>query len=179
MVQISKEPSFDRPIPGQALTAELGSRPWQSPPQYTTVDEAIDFYMERMSSEDAIIQAADILEMGVPVTTLANTMQMANVMEGVHTIDVGMLVLPIIMEMLMLIGDSSKIEYQSGLDNPNKVSAENKTRDTLLAKISGQYKSMLDEKDFEDMQDEDIEDEDIEEAEETTEEPAGLMARRN
>ena len=179
MVQISKEPSFDRPIPGQSLTAELGSRPWQGPPQYTTVDEVINFYMERLVSEDVMIQAIDILEMGVPVTTLANTMQMASVMEGVHTIDVGMLVLPVIMEMLMLLGDSAKIEYQSGLDNPNKVSAKNKTRESLLVKISAKYKNMLDEKDFEDMEDEDIEDEDIEEAEETTAEPAGLMARRN
>ena len=31
-----KSSSFDRPIPGMSLTAELGNRPWQQPPQYST-----------------------------------------------------------------------------------------------------------------------------------------------
>ena len=30
----TNEPMFDGPIPGESLTAELGARPWQSPPQY-------------------------------------------------------------------------------------------------------------------------------------------------
>ena len=34
----TKEPIFDAPIPGMSLTAELGGRPWQSPPQYATVE---------------------------------------------------------------------------------------------------------------------------------------------
>ena len=28
------------PYPGMSLTAELGARPWQNPPQFSTVDEA-------------------------------------------------------------------------------------------------------------------------------------------
>ena len=39
------EPKIDAPIAGQSLTAELGNRPWQQPPQYTTVEEALQFYM--------------------------------------------------------------------------------------------------------------------------------------
>ena len=49
-MELNNQPSFDAPIPGQSLTAELGARPWQSKPQYSTVDETIDYYMERMSS---------------------------------------------------------------------------------------------------------------------------------
>ena len=72
-MEINNQPSFDAPIPGQSLTMELGSRPWQSPPQLTTVDDTIDYYMERMSSEDFMLQLADVLEMGTPVTTLGAT----------------------------------------------------------------------------------------------------------
>ena len=32
--------SFDRPIPGMSMTHEVGARPWQTPPTYTTVEEA-------------------------------------------------------------------------------------------------------------------------------------------
>ena len=169
MALLTEEPTFDRPIAGQSLTAELGGRPWQNAPQYSTVDEVLDFYMESMSSEDFMLQAVDILEMGVPITTLANTMQMANVMEGVHSIDTGMLALPVIMEMLMLLGDSAKIEYDKGLEEKNP-----KTRDSLLAKFASQYKEVLDEVDLEAT----VEDEE-ESMEDIKEEPSGLMARRD
>src|SRR5210317_1088772 len=94
-----QKPLFDAPVPGMALTHELGARPWQSPSQFSTVDETIDFYMGRMATEEYMEQAIEVMEMGVPVTTIANTMQMAGVMEGKHNIDVGMLVIPLIMEM--------------------------------------------------------------------------------
>ena len=169
---LSNEPSFDRPIAGQSLTHELGARPWQNPSQYSTVDEAIDYYMERMSSEDFMVQLVDTLEMGVPVTTLANTIQMSNVMNGVHNLDVGMLVLPLLMEMLMMIGDSAEIKYNTGLDNPNEIKTSNPTRESLLTKVAMQYKDKLEEVDFENLDEETVE-------EEPTEEPTGLMARRN
>ena len=41
--------NFDAPIPGMSLTAELGARPWQTPAQYPTVDEAIEYYMNSMN----------------------------------------------------------------------------------------------------------------------------------
>lgn len=179
MARLSNEPSFDRPIPGMSLTHELGDRPWQNPPQYATVDDAIEYYMERMSSEDFMVQAVDVLEMGVPVTTLANTMQMSGVMEGTHSIDTGMLVLPIIMEMLMLLGDSAGIEYETGLENPNKIKSDNKTRETLLSKVAVKYKGILDESDLEPIMPDEDDEVDVETDAEETEETSGLMTRRN
>ena len=41
-----EEPNFDRHIPGQSLTSKLGQYPWQRPPQYNTVDDAMQFYNE-------------------------------------------------------------------------------------------------------------------------------------
>ena len=68
-------PLFDAPIPGMSLTHELGARPWQSPSQFTTVDEAIEFYMDRMATEEYMEQAVDVMKMGVPVHH-CNSMQM-------------------------------------------------------------------------------------------------------
>ena len=159
------EPLFDAPIPGMGLTHELGARPWQSPPQYATVDEAIEFYLSRMSTDEVNDQILDVLEMGVPVASLANTMQMANVMEGKHSVDVGILVLPVIMEMMMLIADSAKIEYETGLDDPNKL----KTRPSLVAKLK---KKLEDDNDKEEP-----EKSEKDEQEDDKEEPKGLMVR--
>jgi hypothetical protein len=55
------EKSFDAPIPGMSMTAELGARPWQSPPQYATVDDAIEYYLDRMASEEFLDQLTDVM----------------------------------------------------------------------------------------------------------------------
>ena len=157
---------FDAPIPGMSLTHELGARPWQSPPQYTTVDEAIEYYLERMSTDEFMDQMADVLELNVPVTTLANTIQLAGVMEGKHSVDVGMLVMPLLMEMIMLIGDNAGVKYDSGLtDVP-----DNRTKDTLIEAVRKEMQQKIDEAE---------ETPEAEEVKEEEEEPkSGLMARR-
>lgn len=115
------QPMLDAPIPGMSMTHELGARPWQNPPQYNTVEEALDYYIPRLQSDEVSEQLLDVLEMGIPVTVIANTMQLAGVMEGKHTIDVGMLALPVIVELIMLIGDAAKIDYNSGLEKDKRV----------------------------------------------------------
>ena len=159
------EEFFDAPIPGMSLTHELGARPWQQPSQFSTVDEAIEYYMASMTTEEFMEQIIDVLEMGVPVTSIANSMQLSSVMEGKHTVDVGMLVVPLLMELIMMLGDSAGIEYETGLQNPDR----NKARDSQLAKYAMKYKKTLKDIDTEAM------------AENTMEEnnqPTGLMARR-
>ena len=162
--------NFDSPIPGQHLTSELGGRPWQSKPQYPTVDEAVEYYMSRMTSDEFMDQLIDVMEMGVPITNIANSMQLASVMEGVHTVDVGMLVMPVIMEMMMLLGDSANIEYETGLDNPDK----NKVRPTRVRKLIRDFEKKLKTVDI-DMGSEEKEVEDTE----VSKESGGLMARRS
>ena len=51
---------FDAPIPGMSLTHELGARPWQQPSQFPTVDDAIEYYMASMTSEEYMEQLIDI-----------------------------------------------------------------------------------------------------------------------
>jgi len=166
------EPNFDAPIPGQSLTAELGNRPWQGPQQFSTVDEAIDFYMENMSSEEFMVQLVEILESGVPVSVLANTIQLGNVMEGRHSVDVGMLVMPMLMEMIMMIGDSAGIKYDDGMNDPNKPTI----RDSAIAKAVAKYEAKVKDADIKDAIDQ-TDDEQIEEEPEA-EESKGLMSRR-
>ena len=164
---LNMEPMLDGPIPGQSLVAELGARPWQSPPQYTTVDEAVEYYMSRMTSEEFMMEAVDVLESGVSVATLANTIQLSSVMEGKHTLDIGILVAPLLMELLMMLGDSAGIEYNTGLNDPDA----KKTRPSFFAKFLKKYNKTLQETSIDEIIEEERE-------EEEQEKPSGLMARR-
>lgn len=168
MTRNNEDVTFDAPIPGMSLTAEFAARPWQSPPEIASVDDAIEYYLERMSTDDFADQLTDVMEMGVPVADIANTLQLGAVMEGVHTIDIGILVMPLLAEMMMLIGDSAGVEYESGLeDNPDK----DRVRRSLVEKTLRKLENMDSVKENDETPEE--------EQQQATEEPStGLMARR-
>ena len=127
------QPKFRRAIPGEGLTVELGSVPWQTPPEYVTLEDALDYYLPRFESEEFATKLISVLEMGVPITTLANTMQLSSVMEGLHSADIGILVLPILMEMLMLVADSANVKYNTGLEDGDDY-IKNTAMSTAIAK---------------------------------------------
>ena len=111
MINNNKKILSDMPIAGQSLTHELGARPWQSPPQYIKPQEAIKHYFERLSNPEDGSKILSALEMGVPVETLTEAIQLGGVMEGLHTIDVGVIISPVIAEILIGLAESAEIEY--------------------------------------------------------------------
>lgn len=173
MIQ-EKQPRLDAPIPGMSLTHELGARPWQQPAQFTTVEEVVDHYTTRMMNNDEFSeQLVDVMDMGIPLTTIANTIQLAGVMEGKHSIDTGLLALPVLIETMMLIGDTAGVKYNTGMDD-----VPSKERETLAKRTIEKLKQEESKKGNE--EEEEIIPEDVNMVEEINkeEEPMGLMQRR-
>ena len=164
MYENRQEPVFDLPVPGMGMTHELGARPWQQPPQYTNVDDVAQFYLAKMEDEAFNDNVLNLLETKMPVTMIANALQTTGVMNGVHTIDVGMLTLPIIMEMIMFLADSEGIDYISGTERD----IDSEVMDTSIELAVDKVASDMDEENI------------IEENEPMVENemPTGLMARR-
>ena len=161
------EQSFDRPIPGMGMTFEVGSRPWQTPPELSTVEQATDYYVERMNTDAFKGQLVDVIEMGVPLATLANTIQLASVMEGIHSVDVGILMIPIIVELLITIADSQGAKYQTGMEGMENERATAPNR--IITDIMRERNMKEEEMPMEEPQ---------EMAQEEQMQPMGLMARR-
>ena len=163
------EESLDYPVAGQGMTAELGSRPWQNPPQYSTVEQALEWYIPRLVSEELYEGIVDTMELGVPLTTMADTLQTGGVMQGLHTIDVGMLAMPVIIEMLAYIGDDAGVKYDLGTEKRIDENAIPQTKIALaLKKVREKLPQALEEREEEP----EVETTDI------APEPSGLMARR-
>ena len=165
---IREEIPLEAPIAGMSMTHEVGARPWQTPPQQATVQEAIAHYIERMQDDSITEQIVNILQSDVPVTTLANTIQLAGVMEGRHSIDVGVLILPVIMEMIMLIADAEGIKYETGMERDKGAEVKDSR---IMAGMARARKELAD-----DMPEKD--EEILEVQEELAEMPKGLMGRR-
>lgn len=174
---MSVEPDFDRPIPGMSLTAELGGRAWQKPPRFTAIKDVAEYYVERLSDDAFTTKLVEVSELGIPITTIANTIQMDGVMQGIHSIDSGMLVLPIIMEMLLLILDASGVDYNSGMDESTEDTPTEK--EVLLNRLQKFKEQQLNESE-EDTEaiTEEISDMPVEEIPQDLDMSGGLMSRR-
>ena len=107
-------------IPGQGMTAEKNSRPWLNPPQLSTVEETLEFYFEKILQEEAAMKLLSIIKRKMPISLLAESMTTGGVMQGVHTIDVAILINPILMEFMKGMAEKANIEYVLDSEIPKK-----------------------------------------------------------
>jgi hypothetical protein len=123
---MEREAQIDAPIPGMSLTAPMGGRPWLKPPQYATVEDALEeYYLPKITDKEFVPELMTIIELGVPLTTIANSFQLAAVMEGKHTIDVGILMLPVLVELMMTLAEANDVEYASGMSREKEMRLSN------------------------------------------------------
>lgn len=154
---------FDMPIPGMALTHELGARPWQTPPEMSTFEEGLDFYVSRIVEPKNAARLLDIIETGIPLTAIAETLTLGGAMQGLHTIDVAVLVNPVLVELMEGLAKNADVKYTVG-----DTDGEELPDDALLAKTM----ASLSEIDKEELKEE------MDNTEVEAEKPKGLMARR-
>ena len=135
-------PSFDRPTPGMSLTAELGNRPWQQPPQYSTVEESLQYYIPRLTNPELLNELLDVMESGIPLTTIADAMQTGGVMEGKHSLDVGILILPVLIETMAYLAEEAGIKYNAG---SNVETSSDIVSDSTMAVVKQKVKEKMGE----------------------------------
>lgn len=111
---IKKTSPFEAAVPGMGLTAEPRGRPWSNPPQYSTVEDAVSFYMPMFEREEFQVLLIEQLENQIPMTAIANIFVTASVMEGKHSIDVGILVAPVLIEAMITIAENAGVDYVVG-----------------------------------------------------------------
>ncbi len=100
-----------QPIPGISLTGEPGNAPWEQPPKYVSIDEVVDYYSDRLVEEEVIKNVIDVIKNNVPLMTISEGIIRTGIMEGMHTIDAGMLVKPILIELLIALAEIYGVKY--------------------------------------------------------------------
>jgi len=109
--------NFGAPIPGQSLFSAPGERPWERPSELNTVDEALSFYFTSMRDPEIIDDIMTVVDMGIPLAPIVKTMYMSSVMKGIHNLDVGLIVAPVLTEFLAAVAKSYDIDFKySGVD---------------------------------------------------------------
>jgi hypothetical protein len=171
---------FEAPIPGMSLTGAPGKYAWERPPEIVDPEDALVLHLERLSTKDKIEDITDILELGVDVKTLTEGLLRSAVAEGIHTIDVSMIIAPVIHEFIKDTAERMGIDFDEGFEDEE----EKKKREPILNLRSAREAKKFLEKNKKKLPDDDLsslalDEESLTEPEmEEPEEDMGLMARR-
>jgi hypothetical protein len=108
------------PIPGMSLTTEPGNRPWENPPQIVKLEDAVAFYADKLldpEKQDAILNA---FAEDISIESMADMITTSAVMDGIHTIDVSVLINPVVQEMFRYVADTNGVEYVDSYEELEK-----------------------------------------------------------
>ena len=167
-------------IPGQSLTDEPKNAPWEHPPQMSKPEEALEFHLDRLTEQDRFEAVLDLLELDYNVVELTEGILRGAVMDGRHSVDVSLIIAPIVHEFIKNGADKAGIDYQ---EFPETDDEERKEAVRYQINVN-KARKLLEEYEEGDLGSEDFSDEepttmtnDDDQQEEEKEKPKGLMAR--
>lgn len=125
-------------IPGQSLTDTPGNANWEKPPQIVDPKEALALHLNRLADEEVSEGILDAIELGMDIQTITKGIVRSAVAEGIHDINVGLMVSPLIHEKIKLDAELAGIEYDDGFENKAERAKRDKAlRSAKLAKSLG------------------------------------------
>lgn len=125
---------FDRPIPGQSLTATPRNAPYERPPEVVDPEQALQIHLDRLTDPKRMEDAMFYLDMGVDLVTLVEGILRSAVMNGIHTIDVSLIIAPVIHEYIKTTADTLGVEYDEGFEDKEARKRQTYARNAMMAK---------------------------------------------
>ena len=101
---------FDAPTPGQSLTDIPKNYPWEHAPQFSTVEDASMKVWEALHNDDTMDKILVLLDAGLTIEEITKVIVFSGFVEGKFTPDVGLLLTPIIGDMILAIGKKAGIK---------------------------------------------------------------------
>jgi hypothetical protein len=120
--------NHDAPIPGQSLTGERGSKPWEKPPKYVKVEDAMDYLIVQLLQPDHVVQMLAMMDGGLPVEAIIRPILFGGFMQGLWTMNLAILIARPLAGLVTLIyhqfnkGKMPKMTHQDG--KANKTTAD-------------------------------------------------------
>lgn len=131
--------ALNGPIPGQSLTDEPSGFPWERPPETADPNVAIKMHLDKFADEKFLDSALYLMQLGVPISTLTSTAMTSAQGNGIHSVDVSLLIAPVIHKQFKVLADSAGIEYEEYMpqDDPDgEMEREERLKDLLASKLA-------------------------------------------
>jgi hypothetical protein len=110
---------FDAPIPGQSLTNEPKNHPWERPPETSNPDEAVVHHLTRLGQPKVLNSILDAVGQGIPVSMLTDLLLTGAVAQGIHSIDISMMVAPVIQDYIVNLLEEEGVEFKEFFEEDN------------------------------------------------------------
>tara|TARA_R100000458_G_C8253075_1_gene229642 strand:- start:81 stop:623 length:543 start_codon:yes stop_codon:yes gene_type:complete len=108
----------DRPIPGQSLTTPPRNFPYERPPDHVNPIDALEVHLDNIEESKGIEDVVHLTEtVGVDLVTIVEGILRSAVMQGIHGIDVSMLIAPHVHEYIKGQLDFVGAEYDEGFED--------------------------------------------------------------
>ena len=137
---VREQNPFDTPVPGQSLTDEPGNYPWEHAPQFATVEDASHAIWNGMHKEETMEKILVLLDAGLTVEEIVKVIVFAGFVEGKFNPDVGLLLVPIVSDMVVAMGKKAGIE-KIKLEKPKE-----NTTEQLIETVLEQNPNNMEEK---------------------------------
>ena len=125
---------FNAPIPGQSLTTPPKQYAWERPPEMVDPEDVLEFYINRMNKPEVMEGLMDALELDLTVKDLTEGMLRMGVANGLHSIDVSLIVAPVIHDFIVGFADDLGIEYDEGWEDKVQVEKDKKAKTYVKTK---------------------------------------------
>ena len=122
------EDFLQAPIPGQSLTTTPRQYKWERPPQMADHEEVVKYYINKLADQDVMDDLAVLFDGGMPITPFVETLTTTGVSEGLHTIDVSLIVGPVIHAFIKAAMLQYGIDAKDDTYNPEKDPTEREKR---------------------------------------------------
>tara|TARA_B110000285_G_C14978471_1_gene540132 strand:+ start:33 stop:638 length:606 start_codon:yes stop_codon:yes gene_type:complete len=115
---------FSSPTPGESLTtAPDMPKQWESPPQYTEEDEAMEAVYLELTSDDNLMPLIQVIDDGTPLDQVAQVLLYRGYSKGLYTPDLMLILAEPTMYLLIAIADYANIKdyvlYEGEEDDPD------------------------------------------------------------
>ena len=108
---------LDKPIPGQSLRTPPKSQAYERPPQITDAIDALDYHVNRLNRKDSKETIIDLVELDVDVVTITEGVLRRAVMNGIHSIDISIVIAPHIHEYIKGELEAVGVDYDEGFED--------------------------------------------------------------
>jgi len=111
---------LDAPIPGQSLTDQPKNWPWENPPDMADPEEATQYYINKLADEEIMDDLTVLLGSDMPLAPFVKTLLTMGVMNGLHSIDVSIIIAPVIHAFLKAAMTSYGVEVRDDIGDPEE-----------------------------------------------------------
>ena len=134
---------FQAPIPGESLTRPPKQFPWERPPEMVDPEQVMQHYIDFLTDADRMSSVMDALEVGMTIKDVTDGIIRVGVSEGQHSIDVGILVSPVIHHYIKSVAKALKVDFDEGFVDKKQKADDQKQIMYLKTKLSAAKQQTL------------------------------------